>query len=570
MAVFDRRALAEAQSVKPAPGNGGPGGNKNGLLKLVGLAAVLAAGTWLLSSILLPGKLPEDFPALPDLKTANPDIRNSLAGADREARKHPGSAEAIGTLGIAYHANEYFEQAARAYRIAAGLAPRDSRWAYAQAVLYAENGNEEQQFDFLRQTIRLKPDHVPALLKLADRAFKHDRLDEARRYYELAAKASDKDAGMQIAFGLARVAVRREEWNKVVEYTVPLCRDYPYVRPPYQLLETAYEALGQADKAAQVRETIPSSKFTDVPPIKDPFNDQLIAASYSSTRLLKEAGVLSHFGSPDRGIQVARRAAEVVAADPDPHNFIARTLLTFYPDKPEAIAEALTELGECLRLKPDDPAPLFGFANSFFDAPKIPEAVEQLRTLLRQYANRDEAHFYLGLVAEAQGKTEEAVSQYQAALKHDPNNRRIYNKLGLIFARAGKLDGAIGYFQKYIQLNPLNSDVRLNLAIALIERGNYDQGMKELTEVLRLNPHDATAHFCMGFGLLHLKRIDEAISAFRNGLRNKPDDAGAHYGIASAFAMQRKREQAVAELQEALRLRPNYPEAQNMLRQLEH
>jgi tetratricopeptide (TPR) repeat protein len=543
--------------------------DKAGLLKLAGLAIILAAGTWLSLKILLPVKLPEDFPKLPDVKSLSPRLRNLLVGAEEEARKHPGSAEAIGKLGIAYHANEYFEQAAGCYRIAARLVPHESQWMYAQAFLCEENGNEKQQFDLLQQTVRLKPNHVPALLKLADRFFKQDRLDEAAIYYERAAKASDKDTSLQATFGLGQVAARRGDWQKVVEYVAPLPQSYPQVRPPYQLLESAYQALGQADKAVQVGQTIPSEKFTDVPPAKDPLNDQLIAVCYSSTRLLKEAGMLSHFGAPDRGIEVARRAAEADPRDPDPHNFIARTLLTFYPNIPEAIDEALAQLGECLRLRPDDPAPLFGFTNAFFETSKTPAAVERLNALLRPYANRDEAHFFLGLVADAQGKTEEAASQYQAALKNDPNNRRACNKLGLILAKAGKFDRAIVYFQKYVQLNPLNPDVRLNLGIALIQQGNYNEGLIELGEALRLNPHDAVARFCMGFGLLRLQRTDAAIAQFNEGLHYKPNDAGAHYGLGTAFSMQHRRENAVSELREALRLRPNYPEAQELLHRLE-
>ena len=73
----------------------------------------------------------------------------------------------------------------------------------------------------------------------------------------------------------------------------------------------------------------------------------------------------------------------------------------------------------------------------------------------------------------------------------------------------------------------------------------------------------------MGFAYLYTKRIDEAIASFRYGLRFKADDAEAHYGLGSALSSQRKREDAVAELREALRLQPNYPEAQQLLRQLE-
>ena len=150
------------------------------------------------------------------------------------------------------------------------------------------------------------------------------------------------------------------EWNQVIEHVAPLARTYPYLQPPYELLQEAYEALGQADKAAEARQSITLSKSKIVPPPQDPLNDQLIGLSYNSTRLLKQAGLLSRFGYPDQAIQVARRAAEADTKDPDIRNFIARTLLTAYPNKPEAIDEALTQISECLRLRPDDPHPLVG------------------------------------------------------------------------------------------------------------------------------------------------------------------------------------------------------------------
>jgi superkiller protein 3 len=554
--------------MKPVSRNEDRGRKKAALLKLAGLAVILAAGTWLLLRILLPVKLPEGFPKLPDLSAMGAESHKLLAAADRDARRQPASAEAMGKLGIAYHANDYYEQAAAAYRIAARLAPRDAQWVYAQAFLSEETGNEKQQFDFLQQTVRLKPDHVPALLKLADGFLKQDKLDDAARHYELA-KSSGKDAPLQASFGLARVAARREQWKQVIEYAAPLPQSYPHVRPPYQLLQSAYEALGQKEKAAEVKEILRSRTFTDVPPAEDPWNARLIAVSSSSTRLLKEAGLLTRFGHPLRGIEVARRAAEANPKEPDAHNFIARTLVTYYPDKPEAIDEALTHLGECLRLKPGDPAPLFGFANAFFEKPKSPAAVERLHKLLVSYAKPEEARFFLGLVAEAQGKMAEAVSHFEAALKNDPDNRAALYKLGMISTQAGNFDGAIGYFQKYLQLNPLNADVRLNLGIALMQRGNSGQAVKELAEVLRLNPQDAAAHVLMGFAFLQSKRTNEAVAKFREGLRYNPEDAGAHYGLGAALATLRRREDAVAELRTALRLRPNYPEAQHLLSQLE-
>jgi tetratricopeptide (TPR) repeat protein len=544
------------------------GHNKAALLKTAGLAVALGVATWLLVPFLLPVGVPEDFPKLPDLQPLNPGFRALLQSADREARRRPGSAEAVGKLGMVYHANLLFEQAARAYRIAARLAPGDYQWVYAQAFLEEETGGEKEQLKLLQKALQLKPDYLPALIKLADWYFKVDRLDEAAHYYEMAARAPDGGASLQVGFALGRVAARRRDWNKVIENITPLTHAYPQAAPLYRLLQEAYEAVGQADKAAEARQSMALAKRKVVPPLEDPFNEQLIGLCYSSTRLLKQAGLLSRVGYGDRAIEVGRRAVQADPTDPDVRHFLARTLLTFHGNKPEAIEEALTQLGECLRLRPEDPVPLGDFANEFFKSPKPPAAVSQVRTLLRSHTDIPGAHFFLGQAAEALGETGEAVAEYRAALKDNPKHSAVYNKLGLIWENAGKFDEAMANFQKAVQLNPANTSARLNLAIELVKRGNYGQGLKELDELLRYDPYDAAAHFCMGFAYLSSQRIDEAIVKFRQGLRYKPDDAEAHFGLGAALAAQHKREDAVTELREALRLRPNFPPARKLLYQL--
>ncbi|MBI5084170.1 MAG: tetratricopeptide repeat protein [Acidobacteria bacterium] len=539
------------------------------LLKTLGLALALGVAAWFAGPLLFPVKPPADFPKLPDLQKANPDLRALLQRADEEARRKPGSAEAVGKLGMAYHSNLLYEQAKSAYRIAARLAPGDHQWAYAQSVLQEENANEREQVPLLHQTVRLKSDHVLALIKLADWLFKQDRLGEAAQYYERAAKVPDGGAELQASFALGRVAARRREWSKVVEHISPLTRAYPHAAPLYELLREAHESLGQSDKAAEARQRMALAKWKAVPPLEDPFNEHLIGLSYSSTRLLKHAGLLSRMGQADRAIEVGRRAAQADPTDADVRNFLARTLLTFYGDKPDAVDEALTQLDECLRLRPEDPVPLGGVADDFFKSPKPPAAVARLRAMLRSRAKLPGVHFFLGQAAQELGETEEAVTQYTAALKETPRNSAIYNKLGLIAESAGRDGEAIAHFQKAVQLNPLNASARLNLAIELVQRGNYVQGLKELDELLRINPHDAAAHFCMAFALLTIRRTDEAISKFRQGLLYKPDDAEAHFGLGSALAAQGKMQDASTELREALRLRPDHRRARDLLDQLE-
>jgi tetratricopeptide (TPR) repeat protein len=305
-----------------------------------------------------------------------------------------------------------------------------------------------------------------------------------------------------------------------------------------------------------------------MPPVQDPFIDRLMGVCYSSTRLLKEAGLLSKTGYPDRAIELGRRAAQVEPGDADVRNYLARTLITFHGDKLEAIDEAMSHLGECLRLRPSDTVPLGGFADDFFKSPKPPAAIERLRALLRSHSGIPGVHFFLGQAADALGETEQAEAEYRAALKENPKDSGAYNKLGLIAENAGRPDEAYAHFRKAILLNPMNTAARLNLAIELVQRGNPGQGLAELDEILRINPNDAEAHFCKGFTFLSLRRLEDAAEMFRRGLLYKPEDAEAHFGLGSALAAQNLREQAAAELRETLRLRPNHTRARELLYQL--
>lgn len=526
----------------------------------------LGAGTWLLAPLVLPAKLPPGFPGLPDLRKVNPPMRAAIEAADKLARRRPESPDVVGKLAMVYHANLFLPEAGRAYHIAAHLAPADYRWAYGQAFLEEERGNEAEQFRLLEQTLRLKPDHVPALVKMGDALFKLDRLDEASRFYQSAAAGN---ALLPAAFGLCRVAARRGEWQQVIDCGVPLTHAYPYLEPPYELLAEAYGAMGQAGRAAQARQAMAVSKSKVIPPVDDSFNDELVLLSCSSTRLLKQAGQLSHLGYPDRGLEVARRAEQSEPGDPDVRFFIAHTLLTSNPDKPEVIEQALAELAECVRLRPDDPSALWIFGQDFFETPKAPGAVERFRALVKPYSDRNEAHFYLGLLADARGDSAESVSQFQTALQNDPGNAAVYNKLGLTLHKAGRLDEAIANFRKSVDLSPMNPVARFNLSAALLQRGRDADGMKNLAEVLRIKPDYAPAHLCLAFACLYSRRNHEAIAHFREGLRYMPGDAEGHFGLASALYGQHQAQDAIPELREALRLRPNYPEAADLLRRLE-
>ncbi len=540
------------------------------LWKLAISACVSGLGTWLLLSVLIPARPPEELPNLPDLRSQNAELRSLLSGADAQARAHPNSASDIGRLGMIYHANQWYPQAETVYGIASWIDPDDYRWPYCQALLREEIGREREVPELLHRTVRLKPDFIPAVQKLADTYFKRDSLDEAERYCKQSSKLGGSGSSIQALFGLGRVAARRQDWPRVVEYLAPLSREYPQIRPPHQLLLDAYVALGQAEKAEEVRRNLLRPNLIVIPPIKDALSDELLDLCCSSSRLLKQAGYLSRFSNARESLRLARRAVEVEPSDADARYFLSIALLNTQGADPGSVEEALAHLNEGLRIKPDDPQSLQTAADLFFRQKKSESALEQMRAVLARYGRSAENRYYLGVATEQQGKTVEAAFHYREALRINPNLAEPNYRLGLILAGQGRDEQATIYFQKAVDLKPSYARAHYNLGVALERQGKINQAIAHYQEVLRLDPGDFSAHMNLGLLFGRSGKLEDSARLFREAARIRPDDAEARYGLGCALAELHRVEEAAEEFRQALRLRPDYVEARNQLRQLEN
>ncbi len=533
------------------------------------LAVVLGFGTWLALRTLGPASRPPDFPARPELKSANAALTQLIDKTDAAARSNPDSAADIGRLGMVYHANQFYDQAQAAYAIASRLDPQDYRWVYYLVLLAEERGQDGAEFSLLEKVLELKPDFLPALQKQADIFLKQGQFEKAGLYYEKARSAVGGQDSPQVRFGAARIAQRRADWAAVIESLEPLVRDYPRIRPAHQLLAEAYEAQRQEEKAAAQRAALLEPNLTPLPPADDPLYQDLVRVSCSSTRLLKEAGLLVRFNRWEEAIQVGRRAVEVEPGDADAHHFLARTLFDSKGADAEAVNEALAQLNEGLRLRPNDLLPLFYFGTFFFKEEKTEVAVEELRSMLARNPASAEAHYYLGIIAARSGPVEDAVGHYQDASRINPQYAEPYDKLGQILMERGQIEAAVTEFRKAVRLKPAFTRARCNLGVALEQQGRLGEAIKQYEEALRAKPNDGSAQMYLAIALLKSGKLPQAAARFRDAIRLTPEDPEAHYGLGFVLAVQGQAEAAREEFQEALRLRPDYEEARQQLQKLE-
>lgn len=441
------------------------------------------------------------LPALPDLSDQPPALRDHLEAADRAARDRPTSADAVGALGLAYHADLFLDHADRAYAAAERLDGGAWRWTYYRALAAGTRGDNGAAVDGLRRVAAAAPEFGPAWWRLGEAEFKAGRHDRAAAAWRRAlpldepaapdppaastARAPGAPLSAYAALGLARVALVQGNTEDAAARLEDVTAAAPGFGPAFRLLGDAYATLGRDGDAARALRT------ADRLPLYEPYPDRLFEAlvreSRSTTFLLQQAATVDLTTNSAWREHLIRRAVEI---DPD-HPTALADLAAMYRIV-RRYDEALDVLERQRRLRPDDPAVLADIGRSLSGLGRYAEAETMLRRALE---GLDSAltRYALGLVLDRTGRRSDAVAEYRRALDHNPNHVGALNNLGVALATQGRMDEAARLFERLTAVSPGDADAHANLGVALAAAGARDAAARALREALRLDPDHADA-----------------------------------------------------------------------------
>ena len=555
-------ASARAAGEQPARGDGDPSASsptrppatagrpaprRPRWLAWAAVAAVAAAVLYVGVSQVRRAAYAARLPALPELSGQPPALREHLEAADRAARDRPTSAEAVGALGIAYHADLFLDHADRAYAAAEALSGGAWRWTYYRALAAGTRGDTGGLADGMRRVVADAPDFGPAWWRLGEAEFKAGRYDRAaeawRRALPLAEPAPAAGAGARgaeadaagpgaeagaagpgaeagaagpgaeagaagpgaesgaaapptrrapgppvsayAALGLARVALVEGDARAAADRLEGLTSEAPGFGPAFRLLADAYATLGRADDAARAVRT--ADRLPRYDAYLDPLSETLVRESRSTTFLLQQAA------TADLATNAAWR------------EYLIRRALEFDPDHAVALAELVTTLRgvrryeEALELlerrrreRPDDFGVLADIGRTLSALGRYAEAEETLRRALEGLDNAP-TRYELGLALDEAGRPSEAIAEYRRALDRNPNHLESLNNLGAALANQGRMDEAARHFERLIAVDPENADAHANLGFALAAAGARARAVAAFREALRLDPDHAEA-----------------------------------------------------------------------------
>src|SRR5262245_31913184 len=202
------------------------------------------------------------LPSLPAFSHEPAALRASIANADRAARASPTSSDLVGALGIAYHANMFYEQADPAYELAAELSG-DWRWSYFRALVHEARGDPAVA-TALQDVVARAPQFSPAWWRLGEAEFKAGHRDAAVKAFERAQtlpepplepwpgappRKSAAPIAAYAALGLARAALASGDAERARQVLEDVTTASPAFGPGMRLLATAYTSLGRAGDA---------------------------------------------------------------------------------------------------------------------------------------------------------------------------------------------------------------------------------------------------------------------------------------------------------------------------------
>ncbi len=421
--------------------------NRNAVL----LTSYFLLLTWLgLVTVPALAQLPELKPVPhPDLAQFEQGVQQTLA--DNIAVFEEQAATAVSAelglvyarLGMVYQAHHLQYVAEICYVNAIILSPNDFRWSHLLAFLYQDTGRFEKAAQYYERVIELRPDYLPAKVRLALTLMADGRMEDAKRRFNEVLTAHPDDT--TALAGLGQIAMEEGQYETAIMNLERALELDPDADRLYYPLALAFRATGETDKARAALEKRGRRQTT--------FSDPILAA-------------MSAFS----------RSAQM---------FMERGFAALMMENYDAAA---TQLEKAIESNPEDPVALatLGRVREYQHREREAMALyDQALTVAPRHAH---ANYFKGSLLERQGNMRGAVQFYNAAIQSDPDYIEPRFLLANALMRAQRSEAAAGHYDYISGKNVDSVDARYWAGLAWLAAGQCHRAVDPLEEAVELLP----------------------------------------------------------------------------------
>jgi tetratricopeptide (TPR) repeat protein len=370
---------------------------------------------------------------------------------------------AHGQVGKLLLAAELYDQAEPHLLNARALERGELAWPYYLAHTYRLKFQADQAIPLFEEVLRIKADHVPALVWLGTLHADGGRVDLAEPLLMKAVSLDPRSAAA--LFELGKVALAGGDPARAATYLEAALAADPDADGVHYALAMAYRARGDEQRAASHVRRWRDERLYPADPLMEEITD-----------LLKTAVVYEI-----RGTQ---------AMD----------------DRKWAEAAALFREG--LAVAPGDATLHQNLGTALYLAGDSRGAEAEFETAARLLPGYARALFSLGIIMEERGRDQEAIERFSGAVASDPSMVNARASLADALRRSGRLEASIAEYVSVVKADPSASQARFGHAMALVRLRRYAEARAVLEEATRAHPEQP--------GLAH---------ALARLLASAPDDA---------------------------------------------
>ena len=420
-------------------------------------------------------------PLPPNLDDFRPGMAATIRRVLVKVSASPDDAAAWRELAVLYDAHHLYELAEQGYERAVQLDESAARSWYGLAYVRGELGDLEGACAAMDHVRSLHEDLIPAHFLVGLWQLELGDLEAAEAAFQQAAAIDEQDSVSRI--GLARLSLRRQQWERAVELLEPIAfGDENNARYARQLLGRAYRGLGREEDAA--------------------------AASVGGVG----AG-LDLQDSWRREVEQSRMFVYSTVAEAD------RLLARRRPDEAVALIDELWEQ------RPVEVALLKAMAITYRNAGRLDDSAAVLTDALSQRPTYYPAHLEMArTLAAMEDRAEEALAHLDRALELNSTYAAAHALRGELLLRQGALADAAAAYHEAARCEPAGVQYRYEAALTEMRLGRWDVAAGDLEVITKRSPSEARVFRQLGIAYLNLDRVQDAESALMRALELAPSD----------------------------------------------
>ncbi len=342
----------------------------------------------------------------------DPLVQSLVERRLRRVRASPASAAAHGELGLAYAANDLWDEARDSFQNAVTLGGDERLWRFHLALATRRAGDADTARELLERLAEDEASFAPVHQRLAEARLNSGdlpaALDAYRRVTELEPTAPDGYVGT------AEVAIRERRYDDAVrdlEHALELDGGY---KVAHYLLGLAYRGLGETAKAEQHLE-----RGLGAPRryLADPGSERMEGYAVNLTAQINRAGLMLQAGDASGAITLLEEALERRGDEVRLMNTLSMAYMRTHQ------LERARQL--LLRARESDPQALATEVNLAMCHLRLGELDEALRwadAAARRAPEVGQTHFARALVLEKLGRGDDARAAAEHGARLDPQN----------------------------------------------------------------------------------------------------------------------------------------------------